>query len=328
MALGRPLLADPDFAHKAQRGRARQIVPCIGCHECMHRMHLGQSISCAVNPACGDEARLELGKTWHPKRVMVIGGGVAGMEAARVCALRGHAVTLYEKSSQLGGVLNIAGASDFKRDLRDLLEVKRGELEGLANLRVVCDAEISAATLRAEGPEVIFLATGSTPIRQAPIPGLVETPVVMPDDIYLGALPAGHTVVVIGGGAVGCETAWHLAQDGRQVSIVEMLPQVAGDLFLANREMLLAELDRHGVSIFTSTTVTGMAPGQVRVRGPQGEAVLKAEVIVLAVGRRPCNQLEAAARAAADEVYLIGDCRSPRKIKDAIWEAYKTARVV
>ncbi len=119
----------------------------------------------------------------------------------------------------------------------------------------------------------------------------------MPDDIYLGALPAGHTVVVIGGGAVGCEAAWHLAQDGRQVSIVEMLPQVAGDLFLANREMLLNELRRHEVSILTGTTVTSLAPGQVRVRGPQGEAELTAEAIVLAVGRRPCNQLEAAARA-------------------------------
>ena len=247
VAIGRPLLADPDFPNKARHGSA--ICPCIGCHECMHRMHMNQSISCAVNPECGDEVRLKLTKAERLKKVMVIGGGVAGMEAARVCALRGHAVTLYEKSGRLGGVLNIAGASDFKKDLKDLLEYKRGQLEGLAGLRVVSNVEVTAETIRAEKPEVIFLATGSSPISEAPIPGLEDTPVIMPDDIYKGKLPEGQKVVVIGGGAVGCEAAWHLAREGRQVSIVEMLPQVAGDLFMANRDMLLEELERCGVQI-------------------------------------------------------------------------------
>lgn len=328
VAIGRPLLAEPDFANKAQRGQDRQICPCIGCHECMHRMHLNQSISCAVNPECGDEARLRLAKTDRPKRVMVIGGGVAGMEAARVCALRGHMVTLYEKSAKLGGVLNIAGASDFKKDLRDLLEFKLGQLKGLPDLRVVTDAEVTAAIMQAEKPDAIFLATGSSPITRAPIPGMEETPVVSPDDIYLGLLPEGQTVVIIGGGAVGCEAAWHLAREGKQVSIVEMLPQVAGDLFMANRNMLLEKLAHCKVRILTGARVAGLAPGRVRVAGEQGETELEADVIVLAIGRRPCNQLEAAARAAADEVYVIGDCLAPRKIKDAIWEAYKAARVV
>jgi 2-enoate reductase len=328
VALGRPLLADPDFAHKAQRNREREICPCIGCHECMHRMHLNQSISCAVNPECGDETRLKLSRAEHPKNVMVVGGGLAGMEAARVCALRGHMVALYEKSDKLGGVLNFAGACEFKKDLGDLLAFKKGQLKGLKDLRVITCTNVTSGTMQTEKPDVIFLATGSSTMRQAPIPGLEDTPLITPDDIYLGLFSAGKTVLVIGGGAVGCETAWHLAQEGREVSIVEMLPKVAGDLFMANRGMLLEELTSCGARILTGTKVIGLAPGQVRIADKQGESMLEAETIVLAIGRRADNSLARAARETADEVHLIGDCLTPRKIKDAIWEAYKTARVI
>jgi 2-enoate reductase len=328
VALGRPLLADPDFAHKAQRGQEDVICPCIGCHECMHRMHLNQSISCAVNPECGDETRLKLCRTEHLKKVMVVGGGVAGMEAARVCAQRGHEVLLYEKSEKLGGILNIAGSSDFKKDLSVLLNFKCDQLKGLKGLRIFTSTEVTEETFRAERPDVIFLASGSSPICRASIPGLEDTPLVMPDDIYRGLLPTGKTVVIIGGGAVGCEAALHIAQEGRQVSIVEMLPQLAGDLFMANRDMLLKELARLEVRIFGGTRVTGLAPGRVQIDNEQGKTILETETIVLAIGRRADNALAQTAREAADEVYLIGDCVAPRKIKDAIWEAYKTARVV
>ncbi|MCB2192052.1 MAG: FAD-dependent oxidoreductase [Deltaproteobacteria bacterium] len=328
VAIGRPLLADPDFADKARHGRAQDIVPCIGCHECMHRMHMNQSISCAVNPECGDEVRLKLTKAECSKKVMVIGGGVAGMEAARVCALRGHQVSLYEKSGQLGGVLNIAGASEFKKDLSDLLACKLRQLEGLAGLSVVTNAEVSEATIKAEKPEVIFLATGSRPISRAPIAGMEGTPVIMPDDIYQGELPDALKVVVIGGGAVGCEAAWHMALEGKGVTIVEMLPQVAGDLFMANRGMLLQELERYSVRILTSTMVTSLAPGRVQVSNQQGDTTLETEAIVLAIGRRSENALAQVARETAEDVYVIGDSLAPRKIKDAIWEAYKFGRVV
>jgi 2-enoate reductase len=328
IAIGRPLLADPDFAKKALRGRDRQICPCIGCHECMHRMHMNQSISCAVNPECGDEARLRLGKADHAKKVMVIGGGMAGMEAARVCALRGHTVTLFEKSDQLGGILKFASAGGFKPDLKSLLEFKRAQLEGLAGLRVVTNTEVTAETIQAEKPEVVFLACGSSPIRKAPIPGLEDAPVIMPEDIYQGIFPAAQRVVVVGGGAVGCEAAWYLAGKGKQVTVVEMLPMVAGDLFLANRTMLLEKLDQCGVSILTDTRVTKLAPGEVYVSHRQGEAALQAEAVVLAIGRRSENQLAQAAREMVDEVYVVGDCLSPRKIKDALWEAYKIGRVI
>jgi 2-enoate reductase len=328
VALGRPLLADPDFAHKARRGQDRTICPCIGCHECMHRMHMNQSISCAVNPECGDEVRLKLTPADRRKKVMVIGGGLAGMEAARVCALRGHEVTLYEKTGQLGGVLNLAGASEFKKDLRDLLEFKRRQLEGLAGLRVLSNTEVTLDTIRQEKPEVVFLATGSSPIRQAPIPGLADTPVILPDEIYAGATLSGNKVVVIGGGAVGCEVAWHLAEKGKRVTVVEMLPQAAGDLFMANRAMLLERLAQEGVELLTSTTVTRLAPGQVNVSSEAGPRTIEADAVILAIGRRPENQLYEALSQLVDEVHVVGDCLSPRKVKDAIWESFKTARVI
>ena len=328
VALGRPLLADPDFPNKARQGREREICPCIGCHECMHRMHQGQSISCAVNPECGDEARLKLAPAERPKKVMVIGGGLAGMEAARVCALRGHQVTLYEKSGQLGGVLNLAGASPFKKDLRDLMEFKRDQIMDLPQVRVLLASEVKPATLLAAKPDVVFLATGSLPISQAPIPGLAETPVLLADEVYAGAETPGRSVVVIGGGAVGCEAAWHLADKGKQVTVVEMLPQAAADLFMANRDMLLEKLAQKKVRLLTGTKVESLAPGQVRVSGPEGPATLDTEAIVLAIGRRPENQLHEAVNELVNEVYVVGDCLAPRKVIDAIWEAFKTARVI
>ena len=328
VAIGRPLLADPDFAHKARRGGEQDICPCIGCHECMHRMHLGQSISCAVNPECGDEARLKLTRAERSKKVLVIGGGLAGMEAARVCALRGHQVSLHERSSRLGGVLNLAGASQFKKDLLDLLEFKRRQLADLPGLSLHLNSEATIATIQAEKPEAVFLATGSAPLRQAPIPGLADTPVLLPDEVYAGADLAGDKVVIIGGGAVGCELAWHLAEKGKRVTVVEMLPQAAADLFMANRAMLLEQLGQAGVELLTSATVTGLTPGQVQVSGQAGPLTLAADSIILAIGRRSENQLHQAILALVDEVFVVGDCRSPRKVKDAIWEAYKTARVI
>lgn len=328
VALGRSLLADPDFAAKVRQGRESDICPCIGCHECMHRMHQGKSISCAVNPECGDEVRLKLTPALRRKDVMVIGGGLAGMEAARVCALRGHGVTLYEKSSRLGGVLNLGGLCEFKQDLKNLNEFKQRQLQELTNLRVLTEAEVTLATIRKEKPDVVFLATGSSPIRQVPIPGLATTAVLLPDEIYAGAALTGNRVVVVGGGAVGCELAWHLAQKGKQVTVVEILPQAAGDLFLANRAMLLEKLGQESVVLLTNTTVTRLAPGQVYVSGEAGQTMLETDHIVLAVGRRAENQLLEEMKDLVPEVIVVGDCLSPRKVKDAIWESFKTARVI
>lgn len=328
IALGRPLLADPDFAMKARHGEGNDIRPCIGCHECYVRLHKHQGLSCAVNPQCGDESRLDITPTSEPRKVMVVGGGIAGMEAARVCSLRGHDVTLYEKADRLGGILNVASQPDFKHDMRRLLDYQMNQLRKIAQLKIKMNTEVTGATIRDERPDVIFIATGSVPLREADIEGLENTPFVTPEDVYRGRISQGSKACIIGGGSVGCETALYLAKGNWSVVVIEMLPMAASDLFLANREMLLKLLKEYGAEVLTQTKVKNVTPQKVSVTTPSGDRSLESDVVVLAIGRQPQNDLVEIANGLVGEVYVIGDSLSPRKIKDAIWEAFKRARTV
>ena len=328
IALGRPLLADPDFAAKARRGRADEIRPCIGCQECFVRLEKQQSLSCAVNPQCGDEKRLDMVPAGKPKKVMVVGGGIAGMEAARVCALRGHRVTLYEKSNRLGGILNAASQPDFKHDVGHLLNFQIRELNKLSDLTIKMETEVTEEMIQKGKPDVVFIATGSVPLKEAGIEGLRNTPFVTPEDVLEGRIKKGSRAFMIGGGSVGCETALYLAKKKWSVLVAEMLPTAASDLFEANRRMLLKLLKENEVGILTQGKVKRVAPGKIWVSSPEGEKEFMADLIVLAVGRQPVNHFAKNAGKFVDEVYFIGDCVSPGKIKDAIWGAFKQARMV
>jgi 2-enoate reductase len=328
IALGRPLLADPDFVAKARRGQADEIRPCIGCHECFARLERQQSLSCTVNPQCGDEKRLDIVPTSKPKKVMVIGGGIAGMEAARVCALRGHRVTLYERTNRLGGILNVASQPDFKQDIRRLLNFQIKQLNKLNDLEIKMNTELTEEMIQAEKPDVIFIATGSVPLKETEIEGLGSTPFVTPEDVFEGKIQTGSKAFIIGGGSVGCETALYLAKKKWSVVVAEMLPMVASDLFEANREMLLELLKENGVEILTQRKVKRVTPGKIFVSAPDREQEFTTDLLVLSVGRQPVNNLAKSAEGMVQEVYVIGDCLSARKIKDAIWEAFKKARII
>ena len=328
VALGRPLLADPDFASKAKRGQTEEIRPCIGCHECFSRLLRQQSLSCAVNPQCGDEKRLTMSPTSKSKKVMVVGGGIAGMEAARVSSLRGHEVTLYEKNDRLGGILNITSQPDFKQDIGRLLNYQAHQLEKLKHLKIKMNTEVNEEMIRAERPDVIFIATGSLPLTKVDIEGIENMPFVTPEEVYEGKIPKGSKALIIGGGSVGCETALYLSKKKWLVVIAEMLPDVASDLFEANREMLLELLKEYKVSLLTQTKIKKVTPEKIFVSSPRGEETFTTDLLVLAVGREPINQLARIAERLVEKVYLVGDCVSPRKIKDAIWEAFKQARMV
>jgi 2-enoate reductase len=328
IALGRPLLADPDFAAKARRGKASTIRPCIGCHECFVRLRSHQALSCAVNPECGDEKRLNLVPAHRSKKVMVVGGGIAGMEAARICSLRGHNVTLYEKSDRLGGILNVASKEDFKQDVRNLLSHQVNELKKLSDVKIKMNTEVTEEIIRAEKPDVIFIATGSVPLIGADIEGLESTPFVTPEQVYEGDYTNGSKVCIVGGGSVGCETALYLAKREQSVLLIEMLPSLASDLFLANQQMLIDLLKEYKVHILLQTRVKKVMTGKVVVDTQDGEKMFTTDQIVLAVGRQPVNTLVETAEGLVEDVYVVGDCVSPRKIKDAIWESFKQARLV
>jgi 2-enoate reductase len=328
VALGRPLLADPDFAAKARKGEEREIRPCIGCHECFARLRARLSLSCAVNPQCGDEERLTVRPAAVRKKVMVIGGGIAGMEAARVCALRGHDVALYERSDRLGGTLHVAGRADFKQDIARLLVYQVGQLETSNNVRIRLMTDVTPDAIKSESPDVVFVATGSAPLCEADIRGLGDARWVTPDDVYRDNLPDGKTACIVGGGSVGCETALYLAKQGWSVVLVEMLEAVTADLFDANRLMLLELLKQYGVNLLTRSKVREAGASFVLVDTPGGEKRFATDLLILCTGRQPVNGLGQAVREHVKEVYVIGDSVAPRKIKDAVWEAYKLAITV
>ena len=223
IALGRPLLADPEWANKVRQGREADIIPCIGDHEgCEVRTDLRKYVSCSVNPMTGMEKDFAIQpSTGRKKKVLVVGGGPGGMEAARVAALRGHDVVLWEKENALGGNLLPASAPDFKKDYRRLKDYFIRQVKKVG-VTVELGKKATPELIRAMHPDCVFIASGGIPIVPK-IPGVDQPKVVTAIDVLLGRRETGELVVVIGGGTVGSETALYLAQKGKLVTIVEIL---------------------------------------------------------------------------------------------------------
>jgi len=334
IALGRGLLADPYWPKKVQEGRTEDIRPCIGCHDaCINRIRMGtqmRPLCCAVNPFTGRERLYALTPAEKLERVLVAGGGVAGMEAARVAAIRGHKVTLYEKSESLGGHLIEAGVPDFKKDIERLLSWCKVQLKKVG-VSVVLNTGVTPELVEGEKPDVVIVATGSKPIIPE-MPGIEKPIVATCTDLLLGKTRAGDTVVVVGGGLVGCETALWLAKQGNEVTIVEILSDlmVAGfPVFRANRIMLLDLLALYKVEVVTNTSIHEITDEGVVVIDKRFKSrEVRCDTVALALGLKAENQLYNLLRGKVMQLYAIGDCKEPRRILEAIWDGYSVASAI
>jgi 2-enoate reductase len=327
VALGRPLLADPEWPNKVKSGKLEDIRPCIGDHEgCLNRIISKKYLSCTVNPMTGMERDFSIVPATRPKRVLIVGGGPAGMEAAIIAAQRGHNVILYEKNNKLGGNLIPASVPDFKGDYKKLLSYLTNQVNKL-NVTIEFGKEATPELIRKMNADVVFIATGATSVIPE-IPGLEEKGSVSAIDLLLGKKDAGESVILIGGGLIGCETALYLARRGKKITIVEILESLAGDVETANRMHLLELLTDANVDILTGTKIMKVESGAVLVVDNHHKgSSLKAETVVISMGLKPERTLYEVLKNEM-EIYAIGDCVKPRRTIDALWEGFHCGRTV
>lgn len=323
--LGRPLLADPDYCNKLRCGKITQIRPCISCHEgCMGRVASYSLLNCAVNPQAARERVNAYEPILKKKKVLIVGGGVAGCEAARVLAIRGHQPVVYEKGSRLGGNLIPGGAPDFKEDDIALADWYTNELNRLG-VHVHLNTELNEEEIEAMDYDTVILATGSKP-KVFSLGDDSHT--YTAEQVLLKQKDAGKKTVVVGGGLVGCETALWLAQNGIHVTIVEALDKVMavnGPLCAANKEMLESLLPFNGVEIITGAKVTEFANGEVKVDTKEGSKTIMSDSVILSVGYKEENTLYNNLQFDIPDLYLLGDAKKVSNIMYAIWDAFEVA---
>ncbi|MFC2000360.1 FAD-dependent oxidoreductase [Chloroflexota bacterium] len=324
IGLGRSLVADPEWPLKVREGRIDDIRPCIRDQEGCLGGGSGEGFSCTVNPATGREREYLPMPAERRKTVLVIGGGPGGLEAARVAALRGHQVSLWERNSRLGGDLIPASVPDFKQDTRRLVDYLSNQVKKLGVLTELTK-EATAELVQQSSPDAVILATGANPLIPD-IPGTERDNVVTAVDVLMGNREIGESVVVAGGGLVGCETAVYLAKGGKKVAIIEMMGRlVPQGMNLNSRMGLLNLVEQNGVEVLTGSKLLEITKGGVLVEADGLEREMKADSVVLALGLKPESGLRIDLEGKVPELFVVGDCVEPRKILNAIWEGFHAA---
>ena len=325
VSLGRPLLADPDYVNKLRAGRVAEIRPCISCQEgCMGRVQEYSMINCAVNPQAARERVTAYEPILKSKKVMIVGGGVAGCEAARVLAIRGHKPEIFEKGQVLGGNLLPGGAPEFKEDDLELAKWYTHQME-ILGVPVHYGVEVKKEDVLAQQYDTVIIATGSTPKRFSLGD---DEKVYTAAEVLMKEKDCGDTTVVVGGGLVGCETALWLAQHGKNVTIVEALDRlmaVNGPLCHANHDMLLRLLPFHGVKELLNGKVKSYANGALIVDQNGTEQILHCDSVILSVGYQAENRLYEEMQFDIPEIYLLGDAKNVSNIMYGIWDAFEVA---
>lgn len=354
VAMGRSLIADPDLPEKARTGREREIVHCIACGQgCFDNIFKLKPVACLCNPRAGHEAEGPVPPAETPRKVMVIGGGPAGMSAAVAAADRGHAVTLYEKALRLGGQLHLAAAPPGRGEFAGLADDLAAQMAA-RSVKTVLNTAVDRAAIEAEAPDVVVLATGAIPMAPE-IPGADRPHVVQAWDVLDGRVRVGSRVVVIGGGAVGVETALYLAEKGtlsgeairfllvnraedpevlyematrgtKSVTLVEMTDRVGRDIGKTTRWGMLQHAARDGVRTLTGTTALEITETGLRVETADGTEEIPADTVVLGVGAVSHNPLEETVRSLGIPCRVVGDAHRVGKAFDAVHDGDAAGR--
>lgn len=319
-SVGRKWIADSEWVNKALYEKPAR--PCLRCNYCLHTLWLGKAAHCAVNPELGLEYEGGVHPALKKKNVLVIGAGPGGITAALTAEKRGHAVTLLEKEKKIGGKLELVAAPEYKKHYLDYLSYLQLEVEK-SEIRVCTEVEANADVIEKYQPDTVIIAAGAQPIIP-PIPGIENA--VTADDILSGRRKVRGTVIIVGGGLVGCETAHVLAGQGGKVHIVEMQDDVLKDTSYVTRHSQLDVLAATGAQIHVNTKLKAVKKDGILAEHNGTEEKLNADYTVLAMGYRNKSTLYEKLQDLVEEVYQIGDFRQTRKIADAVNEGYQIAK--
>ncbi len=323
ISMGRALIADPQLPNKAKEGRFDEINYCMSCNRCHQTMREG-ALQCAVNPEAGNEDRFKVSKSDRPKKVWIIGGGPGGLKAAEIAAMRGHRVTVFEKHHQLGGRVRLASMPPQKASWNEFLDYIGRRVRELG-VTLELGKEFTPDMVRTGKPDAVIVASGAVPL----IPswkGVKGSGALSVDTVFKGEGDVGQRVLVVGAGGIGAELADYLSEMGKEVTLIEMLEEIASDLAVQLKYFLSQRLAQKRITILTSTKVKELGKGYALVEDASGTRKIGGfDTVVLALGSKSDDRIAKSLEGKVPELHVIGDASEPRGTLEALYEGEEVA---